>query len=297
MRDELEIDINLINAVQKTSPKKPVQNLLSTFIVSILIYLLTFSSFYTISQKAFPFTNEYFISLGLFLLSIVFCASLSKKFRLMTQDKSELILRTLYLSSFFTLFFLILLFIILGNNHVNRVYILSSLFIGLVIESFYFIYSSKKRKSKTSFIKQIKLTAEQIKLSIKFILLDGVILTLFCYIEIVQNSASVNYEEKKILLLGLVYISWVISAFTTHKFVPSTVANGRLNAFEIQVKFYLQIISLVVLSMIFLQLDLTNAFNFIGALAGYSFVSSLLFMFLFADKIKNKTDEPTVVFL
>ena len=297
MRDELEIDINLINAVQKTSPKKPLLKLISTIIASTIIYLLTFSSFYTINEKAFYFTNEYFISLGLFLLSIVFGASLSRKFRLMTQDKSELILRTLYLSSFFTLFFLILLFIILGINHVNRVYILSSLFIGLVIESFYFIHSCKKRNSKTGFVEQIKPTVDQIKLSIKFILLDGLILTLFCYIEIVHNSASVNYEENKFLLLGLVYISWVISAFTTHKFVLSTVANGRLNAFEIQLKFYLQIISLVVLSMIFLQLDLTYTFNFVGALAGYSLVSSLLFMFLFAEKIKNKTDEPTVVFL
>ena len=297
MRDELEIDINLINAVQKTSPKKPLQNLLSTVIVSILIYLLTFSSFYTINEKAFYFTNEYFISLGLFLLSIVFGASLSRKFRLMTQDKSELILRTLYLSSFFTLFFLIILFLILGINHINRIYILSSLFIGLVIESFYFIHSSKKRKSKTSFVEQTKLTVDQIKLSIKFILLDGLILTLFCYIEIVHNIASVNYEDKEFLLIGLIYLSWVISASTTHKFVPTAVATGRLNAFEIQLKFYLKIIALVVLSMIFLQLEFSTAANFIGALAGYSLVSSLLFMFLFADKIKNKTDEATVVFL
>ena len=108
MRDELEIDINLINAVQKTSPKKPLQNLLSTFIVSILIYLLTFSSFYTINEKAFYLTNEYFISLGLFLLSIIFGAFLSRKFSLIKQDKSELILKTLYLSSFFTLLFLII---------------------------------------------------------------------------------------------------------------------------------------------------------------------------------------------
>ena len=37
--------------------------------------------------------------------------------------------------------------------------------------------------------------------------------------------------------------------------------------------------------------------NFIRALAGYSLVSSLLLIYLFADKIKNKTDEATVVFL
>jgi len=297
LRDELEIDINLIHSVQKISPKNVAPKLLSTFFASILIYLTTFSSFYFINEKAFYFSNDYFISLGLFLLSIIFGASLSKKSSLIRQDKLELILKTLYLSSFITLFFLTIFFLILKINQIDRTYIFSSIFIGLVIESFYFILSNKNRKRQTSFVKQIKLSVEQLKLSIKFILLDGLILTLFCYVKIVHNIASANYEDKEFLLLGLVYVSWVISAFTTHKFVPSTVAKGKLNAFEIQVKFYLQIISLVVLSMIFLQLDLTNAFNFIGALAGYSLVSSLLFMYLFADKIKNKTDEPTVVFL
>ncbi|OGU68471.1 MAG: hypothetical protein A2W30_00590 [Ignavibacteria bacterium RBG_16_36_9] len=297
LRDELEININLINTVQKTSPKNPLQNLLSTVIVSILIYLVTFSSFYIISERAFYFTNEYFISLGLFLLSIVFGASLSRKFSLVKQDKSELILRTLYLSSFITLLCLIILFLIPGINQINRTYILGSIFIGLVIESFYFILSSRSRKSQVSFVKQIKLSVEQIKLSIKFILLDGLILTLFCYIEIVHNIIPGNYKEKEFFLLGLVYLSWVISASATHKFVPAAVATGRLNAFEIQVKFYLRIISLIVISIIFLQLELSTAVNFIGALAGYSLVSSFLFMFLFADKIKNKTDEATVVFL
>jgi len=291
LRDELEIDINLISAVQKTSPNKPVKNLLSTVTVSILIYLLTFSSFFTLKEKTFYFTNEYFISLGLFLLAIVFGASLSRKFRLLQQDKSEQILKIQYLSSFFTLFFLVLIILIFEINHLNRIYILSSFFIGLVIESFYFIQSSKKSKSETNFVEQTKLTVDQIKTSIKSLLLDGLILTLFCYIEIVHNIIPVNYEENELLLIALVYLSWIISAYTTHKFVPTAVATGRFNAFEIQVKFYLKIIALVVLSMIFLQLEFTSAVYFIAALAGYSLVSSLFFLFLFADKIKNKTDD------
>ena len=297
MRDELEIDINLLNAVQKTSHKNVIPNLLSTIIASILIYLITYSIFYFISEKAFYFTNEYFISLGLFLLSIIFGASVSRKFNLLKQDKSELILRTLYLSSFISLFFLIILFITLGINHVDRTNILSSIFVGLVIESFYYIISNKNRKNRVRIVEHIKLSVEQIKLSVEFIFLDGLILTLFCYIEIVNNIIPGQYKEKEFLLLGLVYLSWVISASTTHKFVPSIVATSRMNAFEIQIKFYLRIIALVVLSMIFLQFELSGAFYFIGALAGYSLVSSLIFMFLFAEKIKNKTDEATVVFL
>jgi len=175
-------------------------------------------------------------------------------------------------------------------------YILSSILIGFIIESFYFILSTENRKTNANFISGIKLSIKQLKSSIKFIFLDGLILTLFCYIEIVSNIIPGQYREKEFLLLGLVYLSWVISASCTHKFIPSAVATSRLNAFELQVKFYLRIIALVILSMIFLQFELSSAINFIRALAGYSLVSSLLLMFLFADKIKNKTDEATVVF-
>jgi lipopolysaccharide/colanic/teichoic acid biosynthesis glycosyltransferase len=95
----------------------------------------------------------------------------------------------------------------------------------------------------------------------------------------------------------VIYLSWVISASATHKFVPNLVSTSRLNAFELQVKFYLQIIALVVLSIIFLQLESSSTTHFLRTLAGYSFVSSLLSLLLFANKIENKNDEATVVFL
>ena len=49
--------------------------------------------------------------------------------------------------------------------------------------------------------------------------------------------------------------------------------------------------------MIFLEIEFSIALNFIGALAGYAFVSSLLSIILFSHKISNKSDEATVVFL
>ena len=138
---------------------------------------------------------------------------------------------------------------------------------------------------------------EHKKLSIRYLVLDGIILTFFCYIEIASNLFPANFREKEFLLLSIIYISWLISAATTHKFIPVVVSNNKWNAFELQVKFYIRIIALVVLSMIFLKVEFSSSVYFVNALIGYSILSSFISMFLFAEKIKNKTDEPTVVFL
>jgi lipopolysaccharide/colanic/teichoic acid biosynthesis glycosyltransferase len=146
------------------------------------------------------------------------------------------------------------------------------------------------RQSKVSVV-------EHKKLSIKYFVLDGLILTFFCYIWIIKPLFPGNFSEKEFLSIAVVYISWLISAATTHKFIPVVVSNNRLNAVELQIKFYVRIIALIIVSVIFLNLDYNVSLQFIKALVGYSVVSSLVSMILFAEKIKNKTDEPTVVFL
>jgi lipopolysaccharide/colanic/teichoic acid biosynthesis glycosyltransferase len=146
------------------------------------------------------------------------------------------------------------------------------------------------RQSKISIV-------EHKKLSIKYFVLDGLILTFFCYIWILKPLYPGNFTEKEFLSIAVVYISWLISAATTHKFIPVVVSSNRLNAVELQVKFYLRIIALVLISVFFLNLDYDFSWLFIRALIGYSILSSMVSMILFAKKIKNKTDEPTVVFL
>lgn len=229
------------------------------------------------------------MSSGLFLLSIFFGCSISGKCNLSREAKSEKILKTLYLSSVLTLAVLVILFYILEINNITRITIVTAVFSGLIIELFYFILLNSKRQNKGSYVKQIKLP-------MGYILLDGLLLTIFCYFEIAKNI--VPFQNKtEIFMLALIYLSWAISAAVTHKFIPAEVSTSRMNAFELQVKFYLRIIFLTILSMIFLQIDFSSALIFIKALAGYAFVSSILSIILFARKINNKSDEATVVFL
>jgi lipopolysaccharide/colanic/teichoic acid biosynthesis glycosyltransferase len=298
VRDELKVDIHLTRSGQDTLAKPLRQNLQKAvwsknrvnIITSFLIYLLTFSTVYLINEKHFYLNAEYFKVLGYFIFSLVLGASFSQKFNLEKSDKYVQTFKDLYLSSFISLLSLIIILPLAKIHLKTREYVVSAVFVGLIIESFYFILLNKNLKSKTRLGEQLKLAAE-------FIILDGLILSFFLYLEVITNIFPGKFSEQEFLLLVVVYLSWVISAAATHKFVPTLVSTGRMNAFEIQVKFYFRIISLVVLAMIILQLDSASATGFIKALVGYSFFSSLLFIILFAERIKNKNDEATVVFL
>ncbi len=298
MRDELDINTEFVDFSRTESTVKVNQQLNSVvfneknlnIIINFLIYSLTFSAFYFIFHDKFRIDNAYLISSGLFLLSIFFGSSLSGKLKLSRQDKSEKILKTLYTSLFITLSFLIILFLTLEINRITRISILTAAISGLVIELLYFILLNNTRQNKGSYLKKIKLP-------IGYILLDGLLLTIFCYFEIAQKIVPFHYNKTEFLLLALILLSWAISAAVTHKFIPTEVSTSRMNAFELQVKFYIRIIFLTILSMVFLQIEFSIALSFIKALVGYSFVSSLLSIILFYRKISNKSDEATVVFL
>jgi lipopolysaccharide/colanic/teichoic acid biosynthesis glycosyltransferase len=49
--------------------------------------------------------------------------------------------------------------------------------------------------------------------------------------------------------------------------------------------------------MVFVHIEFNSSVGFIKAIVGYSLLSSLVSMFLFAAKIENKTDDPTIKFL
>ena len=293
------MDLNSVNAGKNNFPITLNRNSYSVFgntnliinaIVSFLIYFLTFSFFHFLKKNTVYFDIDSYKLLGIFIISLISGAVLSQKFNQIKPDETEKTLKNLYLSMLISLSSFIILLSIFNLDFVMRFYILGALFSGLVIESFYFTMLSKYKRNKISFI-------EYKKLSIKYLVLDGFILTFFCYMGIVVNLIPGNFNDKEFLLLSIIYISWIISAATTHKFIPIIVSTDRWNAFELQVKFYLRIIALVVLSMIFLQLKISSSIYFIHAIVGYSIISSLVSMFLFASKIKNKTDEATVIFL
>ncbi len=298
MSDELKIDFRLLGKKNRSTlsfndnvlDKIKKKGFFTNVVVSFFIYLFLFLIFYFVSKHTIYFDAENFKFLGLFMLSFVVGSVLSGKFEFKETEQSEKTLIKLYISLLVSLASLIVFLFLFEIHHIKREYVLVVMFSGLVIETYYFKVLGIDRKNKISFV-------EHKKLSIRYILLDGLILTFFCYFWIIKPLVPGNFGEKEFLSFATIYISWLISAATTHKFIPVVVSSNRWNAIELQIKFYVRIIALIILSMLFLNLDYNVSIHFIKAIVGYSILSSMISMFLFAEKIKNKTDEPTVVFL
>ena len=293
------MDHNLVNVRKTNFPIsiKPssssvfgINNNVINVVVSFLIYFLSFSFFHLLKKHTLYFDIESFKLLGIFMMSLVSGTIFSKKFNLKNLGESEKVLKNLYFSLLLSLATFIILIFLFKLDFLMRSYILGALFTGLVIESIYFTILGKYKKGSISL-------HEHKMLSLRYLLIDGLILTFLCYFLIISNLFPSNFREKEFLLVSIIYISWLISAATTHKFIPVMVSNNKWNAFELQVKFYSRILAIVFLSMIFLEVDYSSSVHFIYAVVGYSILSSFVSMFLFAEKIKNKTDEPTVVFL
>ncbi len=293
------MDHNLVNLRKPNFPISINRNSTTVFrinnniiniIVSFLIYFLSFSFFHLLKKHTLYFDIESFKLLGIFMMSLVSGTIFSKKFSLKNLGESEIVLKNLYFSLLLSLATFIILIFLFKLDFVMRSYILGALFTGLVIESIYFTILGKYKKGSISL-------NEHKMLSFRYLLIDGFILTFVSYVLIVSNLFPANFTETEFLLLSIIYISWLISAATTHKFIPVMVSTNKWNAFELQVKFYIRILGFVFLSMIFLQVDYSSSIYFIYTMVVYSIISSFVSMFLFAEKIKNKKDEPTVVFL
>jgi lipopolysaccharide/colanic/teichoic acid biosynthesis glycosyltransferase len=160
---------------------------------------------------------------------------------------------------------------------------------GFILESAYYFLISEQRK-------KIDITA-RLKLSITYLLIDFLLLSFFIYMEVVDIIKPENLDERHLLVFAMIYIGWIISAATTHKFQPLAVAKTKWDGVGLQVKFYMLIISLVFLSVYFLHIGSPEWAYFIKAVLKYVIVSGLLAFLLFAEKIRSKTDEATTLFL
>lgn len=227
---------------------------------------------------------------AIYLLSVALGILISKKFDYRDNIIYNHVLTKIYLSLFISLLSLTLLLNLFHLSNAPRIPILLILFTGLILEAYYYLLNYKKSKDEISFF-------QNRKLSVKYLLLDGIILAFFIDYWIFTDHFIWSTESKDFILVILLFISWLVSAATTHKFIPNIVSISRWNALELQFKFYMRIISLGILSAIFLNLDYPQIIDYTKALVAYSSLSAIISMFLFAKKIKNKTDEPAVVFL
>ena len=290
---EKEIDLRSISPTPETKNKIIInQNYFIHVFICFLIYGLTFFGFYLLKNKTFyldTFNSKLFL---VYILSMTVSALTSRKFSRVKYYGYGTISGKLFFSLLISLTSLIIFFNLFQMQNKMPAYILGATYFGLIIETFYFVLLGTKEKRDLTFFRYK--TA-----SLRYLLLDFLILYFFCFAEITINLiAYKNIDlENEIALVILIFVSWLISAGTTHKFLPLVVSNSKMNAFELQVKFYLQFIVLIALSMISLHLSTAESVYFIKAILGYSFISALISMVVFAPRVENKTEAPTECFL
>lgn len=267
------------------------KDLSTNILVSLFIYSFAFFCYLLFNYRGnIHLDFEKYQLLIFYVISLIIGALISKKFEFNQNDPPERMFIKLYLSLMISLVSFTIFLSFYSISGVKREPILVMFFTSLVLEIYYFMFLGTKRNNKIAFV-------EHKNISVKYLILDGLILSIVLYVWLLKPLKIMGINNKELVLLSTIFISWLVSAATTHKFIPLVISNSRWNAFELQIKFYLRIILFTIISIYFLNIEYSSAVYHIKALISYSIISSLISMFLFADKIKNKSDEPTVVFL
>lgn len=257
--------------------------------VSFTIYLITYFLFNFIKRQTFYLDGNYAQLLGYLIISLAAGTILSSKFNLTRQHELSQIFRKLYISLVISLGSISLALNLFEIKNISRFQLMGAMLSGFLIEAYYYYLISERRK-KISLV-------QKAKVSFNYLLADALILTGCIYLSAIRTISTENINERHSILIAGIFISWLFAAATTHKFNPIEIADNKWHAAGLQIKFYILIISLTGISVFLLQIRPDYWGYFIEAVLIYSGVSFLMFVILFAEKVKNKSDEVTAIFL
>lgn len=264
-------------------------NYILNSVIIILLYILSFYSGCYIKFGTLLISENYFELFGIIVFSLIASLLLSNKYNLTRKHEIGQIFRKLYISLILTLGIITILVFYFEVQNIARTFVIGVILSGFILESAYLYLISERRKS-------INLV-QKFRVSIAYLLADFIVLTVVLYFEIVKAITINNLTDKHYLMIGVFFFAWFFSAATTHKFNPIENSKNKLNALGMQIKFYLLILSLISLAVFILQIRDIYWSHFIEATVSYSLFSFVLFVFLFVNKIKSKTDEVTAIFL
>ena len=128
-------------------------------------------------------------------------------------------------------------------------------------------------------------------ISYTFIIVDFILLTFIIYYLFEKRLVIENLNENHIILIIGTYLSWLFAAIITHQFRPFGKVFNFWRAIGIQFKFYILIIALLATIVYILQEPDQNTGVYLGSILLYSLWSMILTIFLYLDKVPQKTDE------
>ncbi|MHA1916638.1 MAG: sugar transferase [Promethearchaeota archaeon] len=259
-------------------------NLLGNFLLYLFAYTLVYWLKYNNIELGAKFTNFLFLYIAAWVTGGV----ISGKFRFQSLTSLNTCLNQCYTSLLISLGVVAFLLAEFSVT-ISRLVVIGSFFSALIIEIALFLIKNRNiTVSKSPSKKRFSVAAP----IIDFLLLSWVFYFLYD-----QKVGFNNIDENQIILLLGTYLSWFLSAIITHQFTSFTEKTNVWSAISLQLKFYLLIVALMSFIVYILQIDQNYRTLYLTAIIIYASWSFIVMLFLYIDKLPQKTDDVTTDFL
>ena len=291
------INNNIIRPIELSEPARTTKStarsrsyyfFINTF-VGLTIYTFTFFIWYYFKRSTFLLESRYIELGGYYLFSVFIASILSNKVFLTRRHEILQSIRKVYIFVFLALGILSLILLGYQANTLSRYVILGSILSGSLLESLYFYLVSENRS--------VRRIIQRNPVSISYLVIDIILLSITSYFIVIKNIGINNINERHVLTLILIFISWIYSALLTHRFNPLKQSTNNWAATGLQLKFYSLVLSSTSLFIFAINIRPLYWPYFLISVTIYSIISFTIFLFLYVHRLPYRTDEVTNVFL
>lgn len=255
---------------------------LNKIAANLLLYLIIYVIFYFINKKSLIYDQRYIMFLPVLLSSWGFSGLLSGKF--IIGPEHSFVARVKRNSTALLIALGVTAFALLQLDFsISRFVVVGSLTSAALIETIIAFFRSG---SKIDF----HLIRKE-KISYVLLILDLFILVSILYFFYEVRVGFNNINEKHVLLLGSTFICWLFASMISHQFRPFGSRYNFWNAIGNQIKSYLLLIALTSFIVYILQLPQYYTSLYLTSVLLYSLWSFILVLFIYIDKLPEKTDE------
>jgi lipopolysaccharide/colanic/teichoic acid biosynthesis glycosyltransferase len=273
--------ISDIKVVPKTSFVK--RKDLNKVVANLLLYLFIYIGFYFINKKGLIFDSRYLLFLPVFIGAWGIGGLLSAKFKL-TNEHTFVACVKRYASSLLIALGIVALALLELDLSISRFVVVGSLSAAALIETIIEFF----RRGRPLNIQIIR----QEKVSYTLLVIDFLILSTILYFFYDARIGFKELDENHFLLIAATFLSWLFASMISHQFRPFAPCKFDFwKAVGSQIKAYLLLIALTSFIVYLLQLPEYYGSVFLTSVLLYSVFSFVIVMFIYIDKLPEKTDE------
>ncbi len=250
--------------------------------LNFFIYLTCYLVFFILKKKGFIYDVNYIKFLPIMIAGWGLGSLLSRKFRIKPEHILLVRLKRYYISLVVALGTIAIL-LLQTELSISRFVVVGSLISAFLIEAGIELL---KMNGKIEIPK-----LDRGSISYTLLIIDFLLLTFILFYLYEKRYLVENLDENQIILVVCTYLSWLFAATITHQFKPFGKVFNFWKAIGVQLKFYILIIALLSIIVYVLQVPDQNSGVYLGSILLYFLLSLTVTIFLYLDKVPQKTDE------